>query len=103
MIHKRMLLTVPAALLILGNGAANAAQTINEAATMACVNDKWDEKDVDKGHKLVDFGGRCINVPTIPPHRNPQGTAWESTSTCLMRAGRAAGPAPTPSKVGTHE
>ena len=45
MIHKRMLLTVPAALLILGNGAANAAQTINEAATMACVNDKWDEKE----------------------------------------------------------
>ena len=93
MIHKRMLLTVPAALLILGNGAANAAQTINEAATMACVNDKWDEKDVDKGHKLVDFGGRCINVPSDPAAPKSAGDcvgkyeympdeSWKGSGTC---------------------
>ena len=72
---KHLLLAVPATLLVLGSGAANAGQTINEAGTMACVNDKWDEKEPEKGHKLVDFAGRCINVPTIPPHRNPRGTA----------------------------
>jgi hypothetical protein len=72
---KHLLLAVPTTLLVLGSGVANAGQTINEAATMACVNDKWDEKEPEKGHKLVDFAGRCINVPTIPPHRNPQGTA----------------------------
>ena len=33
---------------------------------MACVNDKWDEKEPEKGHKLVDFAGRCINVPDDP-------------------------------------
>jgi hypothetical protein len=48
---------VPAALCVLGNGTANAGQTINEAAAMACVNDKWDETEPDKGHKLVDFAG----------------------------------------------
>jgi hypothetical protein len=72
---KHLFLAVPTTLLVLGSGVANAGQTINEAATMACVNDKWDEKEPEKGHKLVDFAGRCINVPTIPPHRNPQGTA----------------------------
>ena len=71
----RVIVASIAAFLILDNGVANAGQTINEAATMACVNDKWDEKEPEKGHKLVDFAGRCINVPTIPPHRNPQGIA----------------------------
>src|SRR5262245_7082635 len=62
-----LFLAVPAALLILSNnGAANAGQTTNEVAAMACVNDKWDEKEVEKGHKLVDNAGRCINVPDDP-------------------------------------
>ena len=33
---------------------------------MACVNDKWDEKVLEKGHKLVDFAGRCVYVPNDP-------------------------------------
>jgi hypothetical protein len=41
----------------------NAGQTINEAGALACVNDKWDEKEVEKGHKFVDFAGRCIGIP----------------------------------------
>ena len=61
---KQILVAVPAALFVLGNGGAIAGQTINEAATMACVNDKWEETEPDKGHKLVDFAGRCISVPT---------------------------------------
>ena len=57
---------MPAALLILGSGAANAGQTIDEAGAMACVTDKWDEKEPEKGHKLVDYAGRCVVVPDDP-------------------------------------
>jgi hypothetical protein len=44
-------------------GAADAGQSIDLAGTMACVNDKWDEKEPEKGHKLVDYGGRCVVIP----------------------------------------
>lgn len=42
---------------------ANAGQSIDVAGTMACINDKWDEKEPEKGHKLVDYGGRCVIIP----------------------------------------
>lgn len=64
--RKQLLFTVSAALLILGGGTANAGQTINEAGALACVTDKWDEKEVDKGHKLVDAEVRCIDIPNDP-------------------------------------
>ena len=35
---------MPAALLVLGNGVANAGQTIDEAGAFACVTDKWGRK-----------------------------------------------------------
>jgi hypothetical protein len=57
---------VPAALLMLGNCVASAGQTINEAGVIVCVNDKWDEKEVEKGHKLVDYAARCVIVPNDP-------------------------------------
>ena len=63
---KHLIVAVPAALCISGNGTANAGQTINEAGVIVCVNDKWDEKEVEKGHKLVDYAGRCVNVPNDP-------------------------------------
>ena len=56
----------PALLLLLGNGTANAGETINEAGAIVCVNDKWDEKEVEKGHKLVDYAGPCVIIPTDP-------------------------------------
>ena len=34
---------------------------------VARVNDKWDEREPDKGHKLVDYAGRCLNIPDDPP------------------------------------
>ncbi len=61
-----LLVSIPAALFILANAVANAGQTINEAGTMACVNDKWDEKEQEKGHKLVDFASRCIEISDEP-------------------------------------
>jgi hypothetical protein len=90
---KHLLLAVPTTLLVLGSGVANAGQTINEAATMACVNDKWDEKEPEKGHKLVDFAGRCINVPNDPAAPKSAGNcvgnyeympdeSWKGSGTC---------------------
>jgi hypothetical protein len=59
-----LLAAVPAALFILGSGTANAGQTINDVGTIACVTDKWNESEPDKGHKLVDYAGRCVLIPT---------------------------------------
>ena len=55
--------TSTAAFLILGSGATKAGQTTNDVGAIACVNDKWDVKEPEKGHKLVDYAGRCVNVP----------------------------------------
>lgn len=63
---RHLLLAMPAALLIVGCEAANAGKTIDEVGAIACVNDKWDEKEVEKGHKLVDYAGRCVNIPSDP-------------------------------------
>ena len=76
---KYLFVAVPA-LLILGNGVANAAETINDAGALACINDKWDEKEVDKGHKLVDYAAPGLRssrrdgflLPTMRPSFPPQ-------------------------------
>jgi hypothetical protein len=84
---------IPVVLLILGNGAAKAGQTVDDVGYMACVNDKWDEKEVEKGHKLVDFAGRCVNVPTDPAAPKNAGDcvgkyeympdeSWKGSGTC---------------------
>jgi hypothetical protein len=51
---------------VIANSAAGASRTVAEAGTLACVNDKWNETEPDKGHKVVDFGGRCVAVPNDP-------------------------------------
>jgi len=89
----QLFVAVPATLLILGSGAASAGQTINEAGALACVNDKWDESELEKGHKLVDYAGRCVSIPDDPAA--PKSTAdcvgkyeympdksWKGTGTC---------------------
>ena len=45
------------------NGVAAAGETISETGALACVTDKWDEKELEKGHKLVDYASRCIIIP----------------------------------------
>jgi hypothetical protein len=30
------------------------------------VSDKWDVKEPEKGHKLIDFAGRCVRIPDDP-------------------------------------
>jgi len=61
--RKLLLVAVPVTLLTLGSGVASAEQTINEAGAIACVTDKWNESEPDKGHKLVDYAGRCVIIP----------------------------------------
>ena len=60
---KRLLVAVPATILALGCSVANAGKTIEQAGVIVCVTDKWDEKEPEKGHKLVDYTGRCVKVP----------------------------------------
>ncbi len=71
----RPLVAIPAVLLLLSAGAANAGQTIDETGVIVCVNDKWDETEPEKGHKLVDYAGRCVKVPD-------SATAAKSTEDC---------------------
>ena len=65
-----------------------------KSACLACVIDKWDEKEPDKGHKLVDYAGRCVNIPDDPAAA-PKSTedcvgkyeympdgSWKGTGTC---------------------
>ena len=54
----------------------------------------------EKGHKLVDFAGRCVSLPGDEAEIR-QDHAWESTSTCLTEVGRVAAPAFTVSKTAT--
>lgn len=63
---KQLFATTIAVLLGFGGGAVSAGQAIDEAGALACVTDKWDEKEIEKGHKLADFVGRCVVIPDDP-------------------------------------
>ena len=63
---KQLGVAVPAAPTVIGSGVANAEQTINEAGAIAFVVDKWDEKEPEKGHKLVDMAARTVAIPDDP-------------------------------------
>ncbi len=90
---RRLLAAVPASILALGCSVANAGETIAEAGVIVCVNDKWDEKEPEKGHKLVDYAGRCVKVPddSAAPKATeecagqyeymPEGS-WKASGTC---------------------
>lgn len=59
----RMTLRFIALPLVLVQCGAALAGTIEEAGALACVIDKWDEKEIEKDHKLVDYAGRCVDIP----------------------------------------
>jgi hypothetical protein len=65
MTPKHLLMAAPVAFIVLGAGAANAGESIDEAGAIVCVVDKWDEKEVEKGHKLADYAGRCVKVSNL--------------------------------------
>lgn len=64
------------AFVVLWSDTANARQTINDVGAIACVTDKWDEKEPEKGHKLVDWAGRCVSIPD-------DAAAAKSTADCV--------------------
>jgi len=74
---------------------AGAALAKEETGALACVTDKWDEKEVAKGHKLADWAGRCVGVPDDPA--SPKYTedcaikyefmpdeSWKASGTCTF-------------------
>lgn len=63
---KQIFAAVPAAFLLVIGGPAIAGKTVEISGTISCVNDKWDEKEPEKGHKFVDYAGRCIKIPSDP-------------------------------------
>jgi hypothetical protein len=90
---KQFTVVVPAALLVFASGAANAGQTIDLAGAMACVVDKWDESEPQKGQKLANYAGRCVIIPDASDAAKytedcagsyeymPDGT-WKGAGTC---------------------
>ena len=56
-----IVLSIALLMLFLTN-APTVAGEIKEAGALACVNDKWDEKEVAKAHKVVDYAGRCLAI-----------------------------------------
>ena len=92
--HKQLfIIAVSAALFILSGGVASAGESKKDTGAMACVNDKWDVKEPEKGHKLVDAAMRCVLIPddlaepTISQdcagnyEYMPDGS-WKGTGTC---------------------
>jgi hypothetical protein len=93
---KHLSIAVPATLGMLVPCTANAGQTIAKVGAIACVADKWDESEPEKGHKLVDYAGRCVNIPSDPAvlplaTNECQGNyeympdqSWKGTGTCTV-------------------
>src|SRR5262245_11402027 len=63
---KQLFIAVPAVLVIFGGETASAGNTISKVGALACVTDKWKESEPEKGHKLIDYVGRCVNIPDDP-------------------------------------
>jgi len=92
---KHLFIALPATLIVLAGGVVHAGQTINESGSMALVIDKWDELEPDKGHKLVDYAGRCVGIPDDPTAPKvtcdcigkyeyiPDGS-WKGSGTCTV-------------------
>jgi hypothetical protein len=89
----KLLLAISAPLVCIAYADANAGETINEAGTMACVADKWNETEKEKGHKLVESSVRCVLIPDNPAapkvtevcpgnYEYLPDKSWKSTGTC---------------------
>ena len=72
---KRIIIAVPAVFLVFSSCVA-IAKTINKAGALVCVTDKYTEKELEKGHKLADWVGRCVGIPD-------NSTAEMYTSDCI--------------------
>ncbi len=50
-------------MLITGPHMALAGNTVEDVGVIVCATDKWDEKELAKGHKVVDAASRCLLIP----------------------------------------
>jgi hypothetical protein len=91
----QLLVTISAALMLIGSGAANAARTVAERGALACVTDKWNESEPDKGHKVVDYAGRCVDIPDdaavpklvedcVGTYEFMPDESWKGSGTCTV-------------------
>jgi hypothetical protein len=91
---KFLLVAVPAITLSMGAGAALAGKSFEDTGTIACVMDKWDETEKDKGHKVAQAANRCVLIPddTAAPKvaEDCKGTyeylpdgSWKAPGTCI--------------------
>ena len=90
---KQLYVALPTALCLLGSGIAIAGEPVKDTGAMACVNDKWDVKEPEKGHKLVDAAMRCVLIPDDPAeptisqdcvgnYEYMPDESWKGTGTC---------------------
>jgi hypothetical protein len=95
MMPKFIVFTACAVLLIADREPAFAETSVAESGAMVCVNDKWDEKEIAKGHKLVDYAGPCVNVPDDPAgekfiedcvgkYEYMPDESWKGSGTCTL-------------------
>jgi hypothetical protein len=85
-------------LLALSNTPATAGETLDQSGIIVCVNDKWDEKEVEKGHKLVDAVQRCAIIPSdsaqpkfvqdcVGKYEYMPDESWKGSGTCTDNIG----------------
>jgi hypothetical protein len=68
--------------------------TDSDAGALVYADDKWDEKEPEKGHRLIDYAGRCVNIPDAPAAPKYTGDSvgkdeympdgsWKGSGTCI--------------------
>jgi hypothetical protein len=63
-------------------------KTIEESGTSVYVDDKWDEKELKKGHKLIDYEGRELDIDTkstgyiVGKYEYMPDGSWKGSGTC---------------------
>ncbi|MDX2307275.1 MAG: hypothetical protein NW216_03450 [Hyphomicrobium sp.] len=60
---KHSCIAISAAVVAISSAPAIAGTAVEETGVIVCVSDKWDEKEIAKDHKKVDYAGRCVKVP----------------------------------------
>lgn len=63
MTKTHLAVVLPAAALISSACMAVAGQTVENSGHIVCATDKWDEKELGKGQKIVDASSRCVLIP----------------------------------------
>lgn len=62
MIKRLIFAATTAVMAVIALWGASSAGT-KDGGVIVCVNDKWDETEPEKGHKFVEYAGRCVKVP----------------------------------------